>query len=183
MRLPEMRLRSFLFAVGIASVDAGCLGQIIPAHETAEEPRVQLVLSQHSFQGAGFSRVGRAAFDSVLEPAKKVTMFVSREAAAAYAAVRPEEASAAGPSFPVGGVIVRYVTDPAGAPTGLTVMVKREPGYYPESGDFFFGVTDLEGVPVEGEDGVEWGRLASCGSCHHTRASAGYLFGVAQADR
>jgi hypothetical protein len=80
-------------------------------------------------------------------------------------------------------LIVRAVTDASGNPTRLTLMVKREPGYFPEAGDFFFAATDLAGRALTGSDGHEWGALASCGSCHHTRAQAGFLFGVAKSNR
>jgi hypothetical protein len=174
--------RLFLFGI-VAAVNAGCLDQIIPEHQTMEEAGVRQMLVQRGFQATGYVQVGRAGFDSTLEPNANVTMFVSQSAAAAYAAVSPESETTSGPSFPVGGVIVRYPTDAANHPTGLTVMVKREVGYFPEAGDFFFGVTDLQGNPVNGEDGVEWGALPSCGSCHHTRAGAGFLFGVPETDR
>ncbi|MDB4966303.1 MAG: hypothetical protein JWN44_1992 [Myxococcales bacterium] len=178
-----MRCGRLVLLLTIVNVNAGCLDQIVPLHERVEEPQVQRMLSQRTFEGSGFLPVGQAAFDSDLEPDKKVTMFVSRAAVAAYSAVSPEADATSGPAFPIGGVIVRDVSDASGAPTGLTVMVKREPGYFPEAGDFFFGVTDLAGVPVNGEDGVEWGALASCATCHHTRAAAGYLFGVPQSAR
>jgi hypothetical protein len=163
---------------------AGCLSQIIPEHAPAEEPEVQQMLAQKSFEsGGGFTRVGKVGFASTLEPGKLVTMFVSSDAAAAYAAVSPDVDATAGPAFPVGGTIVRAVADERGTPVGFAVMVKREPGYFPEAGDFFFGVTDLDGNPQPGEDGLEWGALPSCGTCHHTRAAAGYLFGVPKESR
>ena len=176
-------MSKWLIAILAAGLNAGCLDQIIPEHATMDEAGLQLLLAQHAFQGDGYSQVGSAGFDSTLEPGAKVTMFVSQPAAAAYAAVSPESEVNTGPAFPFGGVIVRLPTDSDNHPMGFTVMVKHEAGFFPEAGDFFFGVTDVDGSPVSGADGVEWGALPSCGSCHHTRAAAGFLFGVPQTAR
>lgn len=165
----------------VALFATGCLSQIIPEHEpaaAAAEPQVQQMLANKSYESTGFTRVSREAFPSTLEPGKLVTMFVTSNAAAAYTAVSPDSETTTGPAFPVGGTIVRAVVDAKGTAVGYAVMIKREAGYFPEAGDFFFGVTDLAGNPQPGEDGVEWGALPSCGGCHHTRAGAGYLFGV-----
>lgn len=173
-----MHRKGFVVLITFAFVTAGCLSQIIPEHAPAEEPQVQAMLAQKTFETGAFTRVGRQGFASTLEPGKRVTMFVSSAAAAAYAAVSPDEDATSGPPFPVGGTIVRAVSDANGTPAGYAVMIKREPGFFPEAGDFFFGVTDLDGNPQPGDDGLEWGALKSCGDCHHTRANAGYLFGV-----
>lgn len=163
------------------SLTTGCLGQIIPEHTPMEEPELHAMLAQSSFEGATFAKLNAKPFASTLKAGAWVTMFVSRDAAAAYDAVSPDGSGPTPPPFPVGGIAVRAISDASGARTGLTVMVKREPGYFPEAGDFFFAVTDLAGAPVEGVDGTEWGRLKSCGDCHRTRASQGYLFGMPHA--
>jgi len=181
-RHTHMMWRLFLIGI-VAAVSGGCLDQVIPEHQTMEEAALPMMLAQRGFQGSGYVQVGQSGFDSTLEPNASVTMFVSQSASAAYAGVFPDADKATGPAFPVGGVIVRYPTDATNHPTGLTVMVKREAGYFPEAGDFFFGVTDLDGNPVSGEDGVEWGALKSCGTCHHTRADAGFLVGVPRTAR
>jgi hypothetical protein len=177
-----MRIPALL--VLLSSLSSGCLAQIIPEHEHAGETdaALQSMLASGSFRTAGFARINQAPFESGLVPDQMVSMFVSTDAAAAYQAVSPDSNQAGAP-FPVGGVIVRAATDTHGGFAALTMMVKRESGYYPESGDFMFAVTDAQGKPVTGDDGVEWGPLKSCGSCHHARASSGYLFGVATADR
>jgi hypothetical protein len=165
-----------------ASFAAGCLSQIIPEHTPAEEPQVQTMLADKTYQTSAYTHLGHD-FASTLEPGKMVTMFVSSSAVAAYAAVSPDSDTTTGPAFPVGGVIVRAVVDAHSNAVGYAVMVKREKGFFPESGDFFFGVTDLDGFPQAGEDGVEWGAMKSCGDCHRTRAAAGYLFGVPKDSR
>src|SRR5205823_8270309 len=112
-------------------------------------------------------------FQSTLDPTARVTMYVSSDAAAAYEAVTPDHPSTSGPEFPVGGTIVRQASDPSGAITLLTVMVKRERGYFPAVGDFFFGVSDPSGMPVTSERAMQWGKLDECATCHQGRAGAG----------
>lgn len=159
---------------------SGCLSQVVPAHDSggSDEPALRTLLADGSFRGAGFTRVNRAPYPSNLDLQHRVNLFVSNDAAQAYEAVSPD-LDTAGPPFPVGGIVVREAVDDTGAPALLTVMVKQAPGWFPGGGDFFFGVTDLDGTPVEGMNGPEWGPLEECAECHQTRASAGYLFGVA----
>ena len=163
----------------------GCLSTIIPDHApaTTDDATVQLMLQRHDFEGAGFVRVNRAPFASDLETGRVVTMYVSQGAEGAYEAVTPES-EAAGPPFPVGGMIVRTSSDMSGNLLELTFMVKHEAGYFPEVGDFAFGVTDPDGTPQADADGnAIWGKVQDCALCHESRASAGFLFGVSAAHR
>jgi hypothetical protein len=167
---------------------AGCLSLIIPDHATApattDNATVETMLQNRDFEGAGFVKINQAPFMSTLEPGRIVTMYVSADAAAAYQAVTPDTTTA-GPDFPVGGMIVRTSSDPDGTLEALTFMVKHEPGYFPAVGDFLFGVSAPDGTPaVDSTTGeTEWGALTTCAQCHETRASSGFLFGVATADR
>lgn len=176
-------LRALLATIFCCS---GCLSTIIPDHApaTTDDATVQLMLAQHQFEGAGFVRVNHAPFASDLEAGRVVTMFVSADAAAAYKAVTPDTDGTTGPAFPVGGMIVRTSSDSAGKLLELTFMVKHEPGYFPEVGDFAFGVTDAEGTPQNDDGGAPlWGKVADCATCHETRAASGFLFGVGAAHR
>ena len=163
---------------------SGCLSLVIPDHApaTTDDATVKLMLQRRDFLGPGFVRVSHAPFVSDLEPDKMVSMYVTADAAAAYKAVTPDT-DQAGPEFPVGGMVVRTASDSAGNLLALTFMVKHEPGYFPEVGDFAFGVTDLNGMPVVDENGPIWGKVQDCATCHETRASSGFLFGVATAHR
>jgi hypothetical protein len=146
---------------------------------TIDEATLADTLATGDYRGAGFVQMNATPFLSGLDPTARVTMFVSNAAAAAYEAVSPDSPASAGPEFPVGGVIVREAKDASGNVTLLTAMVKREAGYFPEVGDFFFGVADPAGVPMASA----WGKDSDCATCHETRAAAGYLFGVAVAAR
>jgi hypothetical protein len=163
----------------------GCLSLVIPDHAvaTTDDATVQLMLQRRDFLGSGFVRISGAPFDSDLDPGHLVTMYVSADAAAAYEGVTPDAESTLGPAFPVGGMVVRTSSDGAGNLQALTFMVKHEPGYFPEVGDFLFGVTDPSGAPASDDSGELWGKIAECASCHETRSAAGFLFGVAAAHR
>ncbi len=77
-----------------------------------------------------------------------------------------------------GTMIVREVLDGAGKVTKLTVMRKGPAGYDPSLGDWWFGVTDPSGVPLEDDGALLVGRIAQCHDCHRERASDDFLFGV-----
>jgi hypothetical protein len=68
--------------------------------------------------------------------------------------------------------------EPSGAVKSLTLMYKGPPGYNPDLNDFWFGVTDPQGVPVQENGKAKLGRLEECYSCHLGRSNDGYLFGV-----
>lgn len=164
---------------------SGCLSQIVPEHEPMDEPDLPSRLAARVFEGPGFMLLNPKPFESGLKPGSFVSLFVSREAVAAYSAIKADvaaamnAAAAAPPPFPIGAMVVRAISDAAGKRTGLTVMIKRERGYFPEGGDFFFAVTDLAGHAVPDDNGEpQWGRVAACGDCHRTRASTGFLFGM-----
>lgn len=78
-------------------------------------------------------------------------------------------------SFPVGTRIVKEKLGgmAGGKPTGLyTGMLKREPGYNPEGGDW-------EWFVVLGEPGrrqvVARGKLTSCLDCHEKHRATGFI--------
>lgn len=67
------------------------------------------------------------------------------------------------PRFPQGSVIVKekLPSKENSAPELLTVMVKREPGYNPQNGDWEYLALDGSGKWVQAR-----GRLESCQACH-----------------
>jgi hypothetical protein len=73
-----------------------------------------------------FARINRAPYSSTLG-GFKINVFTS---------CRP------------GTIIVREVLGSAGEVAKLTLMTKGEPGYDPRLGDWWFGVTDPQGVPL-----------------------------------
>jgi hypothetical protein len=76
------------------------------------------------------------------------------------------------PHFPQGSVIVKekLTTPESATPELLTVMIKRKPGYNPESGDWEFVVLDGEGRTVQAR-----GKLENCQSCHLMDKATDYV--------
>jgi len=77
------------------------------------------------------------------------------------------------PSFPVGSVIVREKlrTETSTTPSLLSVMIKREKGFSPGSGDWEFIVSDL----AEGQ--LQQRQLKiDCMSCHGKQNEDDYVF-------
>jgi hypothetical protein len=77
------------------------------------------------------------------------------------------------PLFPEGSIIVKekLLTQNDTSPELLTVMVKREQGFNPESGDWEYMVVSGSRTKIEGR-----GRLASCQSCHASKGETDYVF-------
>jgi len=129
----------------------------------------------------GFTRINARPFASALG-APGVDIDVDPASVAAYRRIDPDR-TGSGAQLPRGAMIVRTVLDARGQVTRLTMMVKGPPGYDPTLGDWWFAVTDPDGVPVS-EGGLPLiGALAACHECHIDRASDDFLFGVRAADR
>jgi hypothetical protein len=76
------------------------------------------------------------------------------------------------PHFPQGSVVVKekLTTSRSTTPELLTVMVKREPGYNPDSGDWEYMVYDGSGRTVQ-----ERGKLENCQTCHQSDQDTDYV--------
>lgn len=160
---------------------AGCLSSVIPDPKAPEGGGLDAVLSGGEFRGAGFSRVNRAPFPSAVHG--DVNVYVSTAAADGYRSIAPESLAPA-PPIPLGALFVREILDDSGITAQLTVMEKREPGFFPGGGDFLYGATAPDGTTLLADDGtVEWGALNDCGSCHAQRSGQGWLYGVTEAAR
>jgi hypothetical protein len=77
------------------------------------------------------------------------------------------------PQFPVGSVIVKekLSAETSAEPELLTVMIRREAGYNPDSGDWEYLVTDGKGEKVTAQ-----GKLETCNVCHTGVKDTGYIF-------
>ncbi len=156
----------------------GCGGNEQDAPNPIDEGRVLGLLEGRGYVAEGFYRVNRVPYETPTA-GSPINVWVSEWGVAGFASVAPEDASSPG-DVPEGTIIVREVLDADSHVTKLTVMVKGPPGYSPGGGDFWFGVTDADGVPALDADGAPLlGRLeAQCGACHTTRSANGYMFGV-----
>jgi hypothetical protein len=76
------------------------------------------------------------------------------------------------PHFPQGSVIIKekLMKPTSTTPELLTVMLKREPGYNPESGDWEYMVVDGTGKSVQAR-----GKLENCQSCHLMDKDTDYI--------
>jgi hypothetical protein len=173
------------FLVGfVTTLSLGCSVQAYPDAPVSESPEISVMLAKQEYRGNGFVQMNTAPYDSDLAPGSKIMCYVSKDAALAYAGIVPDLKTALTGEFPVGGIVVREVSDAQGKVQKLTVMRREQRGYYPDVGDFFFGVTDTSGRPMPDANGqVQWGRLPSCAGCHIQRSGAEYLFGVREKDR
>jgi hypothetical protein len=97
---------------------------------------------------------------------KYITVYVNDTGKAAMAQEKE-------PHFPVGSVIVKEkLSKPdSKSPELMTVMVKKEKGYNPGSGDWDYLVLDGTGKKVTAQ-----GKLEKCQSCHQDAASNDYVF-------
>jgi Cytochrome P460 len=77
------------------------------------------------------------------------------------------------PNFPNRTVIVKekLVTRDSKTPELLTVMIKREKGFNPESGDWEYMVLNGTGTNIQAR-----GNLEQCQSCHVMNKSTDYVF-------
>jgi hypothetical protein len=80
-------------------------------------------------------------------------------------------------------MIVRAVLGAGGATETITLMYKGAPGYNPDLGDFWFGVTDASGEPRIVDGVAQLGRLEACYGCHADRGDDDFLFGVPATNR
>jgi hypothetical protein len=76
------------------------------------------------------------------------------------------------PHFPEGAVIVKekLPAKDSTTPELLTVMMKRESGYNPQSGDWEYMALDGAGMEVQAR-----GRLANCQACHLLHKDSDYV--------
>lgn len=171
-----------LVIAALAGPSSGCLGDAGNV-ELVEMDEASVLDAVAGYRDAvRFDPMNREAYASALGGDVFIQLYVSRTAAVPYAAIDPDS-SGSGAVVPEGGVIVREVLDASGTAQRLTVMAKGPPGYNPTIGDWFWAVTDLDGVPVADEAGPRVGRLTDCYGCHVPRAGDDYLFGVPLSER
>jgi hypothetical protein len=129
-----------------------------------------------------FKQITAEPYESAAAADTMISEWVSTSAWYQYIAISPD-VTGSQVTLPAGTTIVRAVLDSDGGVGKLTLMFKGPPGYNPALGDWWFGVTDPAGVPVEADGGPEVGLLTGCFSCHIPRANDGYVFGCPLNDR
>lgn len=173
-------------ALGAAAIAAGCdpaLGEIglhplPPAAEpdAAERGALQLLFAEFA---QPMHKLNAAPVPSVAVPGSSLDLYVTEPGMDAYMLARMD-ASGSRIALPEGTVILRVVRDGQGKVSKYTALAQRERGFNPPS-DLWFAVYDTEGKLTRDATGapVE-GAIASCTSCHLSRADDGYVFGMPQ---
>lgn len=157
----------YRFAIGALAL-AGCVVG------SGEDPEDNTMLDSAMTYRTAYTRLDRVGYTSDLG-AFDIHVYATGDVAD-YRQIHPEVSGTN--AVAVGTVIVREVLDANGATSALTMMAKREAGYDPTLGDWWFAKTDPAGVVLTENGAALVGRVASCHSCHIPRASDDFLFGV-----
>jgi len=174
--------------IALASHGLGCaqLDEPTPPPPPAPVEIDETLISgwvSHYRDPAIFDQVSGTPYPSALSGTAFIQVYVSRDSMTPFSVIAPE-LSGSEAVIPAGGIIVREVLDANKLPLRLTVMAKGPAGYNPHLRDWYFAVSDLQGVPLLDKDGVpRSGRMTDCYGCHVPRAADDYLFGVPMDDR
>ena len=148
-----------------------------------EEEVLDTILSRQYLDNTKFLPINNSRYATDLNDTQDISLYVSKTGSSLYSLVDPNlEGSKV--IVPEGTMIVREVWDKEGNFLKYTVMAKREEGYFPESGDFYFASIDNNGNFIDDSNGnPQSGPLEACSVCHIPRANDGYLFGVPEAHK
>jgi len=161
---------------------AGCAQEVSNVgHDSSEEVVLDAISNQGYLGSNSFRQASRTAFTSALGDHPDVMNYVTTHSFPWYAKIASDQSNS-GVSLTEGAIIVREVLDAQGGVAKLTLMVRGAPNSNPSVGDYWFGVTDPNGVPLVVDGQRQMGQLTACYSCHQMRASDGYLFGVASSN-
>lgn len=185
-----MRCTAVLAVAGLV-LAAGCTGQLdagmaapdampTPAPDAHTVDDVDRLMIGEAANAGAFTRINRAPYASTVG-SFHINVYVN-QAARSFRRIHPET-TGSGIVLPPGTLIVRQVLDAQGQVTKVTLMAKQAAGYDPTLGDWWFGVTDPAGVPLDDGSGPQVGRRTECHGCHLPRAQDDYLFGVPQQDQ
>lgn len=166
------------FVLSSAILFVGCVHDLPPSENMPQELDLEIIDELDDYDS--FSQINRDAYSSTLG-AFKINVFTSA-AKRDYKQIHPET-SQSRIELPPGTIIVREVLDSDGEVAKLTLMAKGYSGYDPRIGDWWFGVTDPDGVPLFEDGRLQLGRLEECHGCHLPRAEDDYLFGVPSLDQ
>jgi hypothetical protein len=151
-----------------------------PAPDARTMDAVDRLMIREATDVGAFARVDRTPYASTVGMFN-IDVFINQDARA-YRRIHPET-TGSGVVLAPGTLIVRRVLDAQGQVTKVTLMAKQAAGYDSTLGDWWFGVTDPTGVPLQDASGPQVGRLVDCHGCHIPRAQDDFLFGVPQVDQ
>lgn len=161
--------------------DAGAApGDVVDIDENNfSESLVLSTVKNGRYTEGGFVKLTSSPYPSPVAPGFYIDVWVSNNAVSQFLLVDPET-DGSDAYLPVGSVIVREVLTPEGELAKITMMAKGPEGYYPRSGDYWYGVTDPNGEVLYDGDERMAGALDQCGGCHAARRGLNddYLFGI-----
>lgn len=159
----------------LALAAASCTGCVVGVGSTDSDPQLDAMVlaSVHQYRSA--TKINVQPLSSLLGPFD-VNYFVAGDVSD-FLRVHPEQSGSKVRLEP-GTVIVREVLGESGQAAKLTVMAKGPAGFDPTLGDWWFGVTDVDGIPLEENGALLIGRLQQCHECHRERTQDDFLFGV-----
>ena len=168
----------------LATASTACIELESIPDEIRMEGTIVEVVRASAYRGDDYVRITRGPYPTALSDTDRIEVYVSGDAAAAFARVDPATPGSA-VDLPAGTVIVREVITPAGALSALTVMMKGARGFFPAGGDWCYAVTEPSGDEFKYDDAGNplAGRVVACASCHAERAQDDFLFGVPAAHR
>ncbi len=146
-----------------ANDESGTAGEAGPIDEDA-------ALARGAAYETEFTRINATEFSSLHGLAATVNVWVSPEAAAAYAALDP--ANPAAPDMPEGAIVLKEHLDAEGAKDGYLLMVKGPADYAPEASNWWWARVDGTGATQE------TGQVGFCLNCHNTVSAQGHVYGV-----
>ena len=179
-------------AVVVVVLAAACTGRVeageappdaapLPGPDARTMDAVDRLMIQEATNAGAFAKIDRAPYASTVGMFN-IDVYVNQQNARTYRQIHPET-TGSGAVLAPGTLIVRRVLDAQGQVTKVTLMAKQAAGYDSTLGDWWFGVTDPSGMPLEDASGPQVGKLTDCHSCHIPRAQDDFLFGVPQADQ
>jgi hypothetical protein len=163
---------------GTAVILAACLSDMPSSSPTTEataldESAIRAAVANGAYRySPQFAPVSRGAYASTVAAGARINVWVSSSELAAYGKIDPN-VSGSQAGLATGGMIIREVLASDGTVAKLTLMVKGPAGYNPELGDFWFGVTEPDGTPLEENGATLTGKLTQCLGCHIPRATDG----------
>jgi hypothetical protein len=175
--------------MGTALTAGGCLPDYLGSGTTTEaasqmdETAISASIANGAYRySAQFTPLNRDPYLSTAAANTRINVWVTSSQFSAYSKIDPDKPGS-GAKLSPGGMIVREVLTADGSVAKLTLMVKGPPGYNPALGDYWFGVTEPDGTPLEENGARLTGKLNQCFGCHIPRANDDYLFGVPAAAR
>lgn len=124
-----------------------------------------------------FIKINSEPYNTSLNNTQTIEVYVDADNAESYKNIDPDNSNSF-EELREGAFIVREVWEDD-VFIKYTIMIKREAGYFPDSGDYYYAVFDAVGNVEESDDGnLVKGALDNCAVCHIPRINDGYLFGV-----